>query len=52
MLSRADSLVTSRTAANQGPVSMEFSRQEYWNGLPFLPPKDLPDPGLKPTSLC
>ena len=30
---------------------MEFSRQEYWNGLPFLSPGDLPDPGIKPGSL-
>ena len=29
---------------------MEFSRQEYWSGLPFPTPKDLPDPGIKPTS--
>ena len=30
---------------------MEFSRQEYWNGLPFPSPGDLPDPGIKPESL-
>ena len=30
---------------------MGFSRQEYWSGLPCLPPGDLPDPGIKPTSL-
>jgi len=36
--------------ACQAPVSMEFSRQEYWSGLPFPPPGDLPDPGIKPTS--
>ena len=29
---------------------MEFSRQEYWNGLPFLPPGDLPSPGIQSTS--
>ena len=29
---------------------MEFPRQEYWSGLPFLPPGDLPDPGIKPAS--
>ena len=29
---------------------MEFSRQEYWSGLPFLPPGDCPDPGIKPRS--
>ena len=30
---------------------MEFPRQEYWSGLPFSPPGNLPDPGIKPTSL-
>ena len=34
----------------QGPLSMGFPRQEYWNGLPFSPPGDLPDPGIKPVS--
>jgi len=29
---------------------MEFSRQDYWGGLPFPPPGDFPDPGIKPTS--
>ena len=38
------------TVAFQAPLSMEFSRQEYWSGLPFPTPKDLPDPGIKPTS--
>ena len=33
------------------PLSMGFSRQEYWSGLPCPPPRDLPDPGIKPTSL-
>ena len=33
--------------AHQTPLSMEFSRQEYWNGLPFPSPGDLPDPGIK-----
>ena len=32
----------------QAPLSMAFSRQEYWNGLPFPPPGDLADPGIKP----
>ena len=31
---------------------MGFSRQEYWNGLPFSPPGDLPDPGIEPMSLA
>ena len=34
----------------QAPLSMEFSQQEYWSGLPFPTPGDLPDPGIKPTS--
>ena len=34
------------------PLSMEFSRQEYWSQLPFPPPGDLPDPGIKPVSLA
>ena len=39
------------TIAHQAPPSMGFSRQEYWSGLPCPPPGDLPDPGVKPTSL-
>ena len=35
----------------QAPLSMGFSRQEYWSGLPFPSPEDLPDPGIKPVSL-
>ena len=35
----------------QAPLSMGFSRQQYWNGLPCPPPGDLPDPGIKPASL-
>ena len=38
------------TVAYQVPQSMEFSRQEYWSGLSFLSPGDLPDPGIKPGS--
>ena len=37
--------------ARQAPLSMEFSRQQYWRGLPFSPPGDLPDPGIESTSL-
>ena len=33
--------------ARQAPLSMEFSRQEYWNGLPFPSPGDLPNPGIE-----
>ena len=39
------------TVASQAPLSMEFSRQEYWSGLPFPTPGDLLDPGVKPSSL-
>ena len=39
------------TVAHQGPLSLEFSRQEYWRGLPFHSPGDLPDPGMEPKSL-
>ena len=49
--SRVWLFVTLWTAACQVPVSMEFSRQEYWNGLPHPLPGDLPDPQIKPESL-
>ena len=39
------------TIAHQAPLSMGFSRQEYWHGLPFPPTGDLSDPGIKPVSL-
>ena len=39
------------TVAHQNPLSMEFSRQEYWSGLPFPTPGGLPDLGIKPMSL-
>ena len=39
------------TVAHQAPLSMGFSRQEYWGALPFPPPGDLPYPGIKPSSL-
>ena len=38
------------TVAYQDPLSMEFSRQEYWSGFPFPPPGDLPDRGIEPRS--
>ena len=38
------------TVAQQAPLSTGFSRQEYWSGLPFPPPGDLPNPGIKPKS--
>ena len=43
-------LMTPWTIACQTPLSMGFSRQEYWNGLPFPSPGDLPNPGIKPRS--
>ena len=42
-------LATPWTAAYQAPPSVGFSRQEYWSGLPFLPPGDLPNPGIELT---
>ena len=42
--------VTPWTVAYQAPWSMEFSRQEYWSGLPFPSPGDLPNPGVEPRS--
>ena len=42
--------MTPWTVACQAPLSMGFSRQEYWSGLPFSPPGDFLDPGIKPTS--
>ena len=43
-------LATLWTVVCQAPLSMGFSRQEYWSGLSFPPPGDLPDPGIEPTS--
>ena len=43
-------LATPWTVAYQAPLSMGFSRQEYWNGLPFPSPEELSDPGIKPGS--
>ena len=40
------------TIAHKAPFSTKFSRQEYWSGLPFPSPGDLPDPGIKPRSLA
>ena len=40
-------LETAWTVAHQAPLSMEFSRQEYWSGLPFPSPGYLPDPGIE-----
>ena len=49
MLSCVQLFGTPWTVARQAPLSMGFSRQEYWSRLPFLPPGDLPDPGIEPA---
>ena len=46
-----DPFVTPQTVARQAPLSKGFSRQEYWSGLTFPPPGDLPDPGIGPHLL-
>ena len=53
MLSHVRLFVTPWTVAHEAPLSMEFSRQEYWSGLPLqIPtPETLPDPGIKCVSL-
>ena len=50
LLSHVHLFATPWTVAYKAPLSMEFSRQEYWSGLPFPSPGDLPDPGIKPRS--
>ena len=49
--SRVKLCVTLWTAAHQAPLSMGFSSQEYWSGLPFPYPRNLPNPGIEPRSL-
>ena len=49
-LSHVQFFVTPWTVAHRAPLFMVFSRQEYWSGLPFCSPGDLPDPGIEPTS--
>ena len=51
-LSSVRLFATPWTVAHQAPLSVRFSRQEYWNGLLFPSPRDLPNPGLEPTSLA
>ena len=50
--SRVQLFVTLQTVACRAPLSMGFSRQEYWSGSPCPPPGDLPDPGMNPRLLC
>ena len=49
-VSRVQLFAAPWTVAHQAPPSMEFSRQEYWSGLPLPSPGDLPDPGIEPGS--
>ena len=49
-LSHVRLVVTPWTVAHQAPLSMGFSRQEHWSGLPFPSPGDLPNPGIEPGS--
>ena len=49
-LSHTQLFMTPWAIVHQAPLSMGFSKQEYWSGLPCPPPGDLPDPGIKPTS--
>ena len=52
LLSRVQLFATPWTVAHQAPLSMEFSRQRDWSGLPFPTPGDLPDPEIKSMSLA
>ena len=52
VFSHVQILVTLWTVACQAPLSMGFFRQEYWSGLTFPSPGDLPDPGIEPASLA
>ena len=47
----SDSFAIPWTVAHQAPLSLGFPRQEYWNGLPFPSPGDLPHPGIEPTHI-
>ena len=51
LLSGVRLFVNSQIVARQAPLCMGFPRQEYWSGLPFPSPRDLPDPGIEPMSL-
>ena len=51
LFSHVQHFVTLWTIDHHAPLSMGFSRQEYWRGLPCPPPGDLPDPGIKSMSL-
>ena len=51
LLSCIELFATPCTVAHQAPLSTEFPRQEYWSGLSFPPPGDLPDSGIEPVPL-
>ena len=50
LLNHVQLFATPWTVAHQAPLSMGFSRQEYWSGLPFPSSRELPDPGMEPAS--
>ena len=52
MLNWVGLFATSWTVAHQAPLSMKFWGQDYWSGLPFPTPADLPDPDIEPASLA
>ena len=52
VLSQVQLFMTPWTVAHQAPLFMGFLRQEYWSGLSITPPGELPNPGVKPTSLA
>ena len=53
-MSDSDSFATPWTVASQAPLSMGFSKQEYWSGVPYPSPGELPDPGIElvPSALA
>ena len=52
VLSHVQLFATPWTTGLQAPLSMKFSRQEYWSGMPFPSPGSLPNPETEPTSFC
>ena len=52
LLSHVQLFSTPWIVADQAPLSLELARQEFWSELPFPPPGDLPDPGIKPNTSC
>ena len=52
ILSPSPTLCNPMNCSRQAPLFMRFSSQEYWSGLPFPPPRDFPNPGLKPPPLA